>query len=192
MPNFNSPVPVDKGKDDLDQKQPDQKQDYVANILDSSRLRGNIDEIINSQPEARPQVEREFVPEKAPETVAPVQEGETFKPQVAPQPAIQPQPIQAPAVKDPEVQEIEGILSEGLQDVYQNLDPQAKQRFRQKGEEAATMIKQMTYSVKFTFKWLVGVITSWLSTIPKVNKFFLEQEAKIKADRLINWKENKK
>jgi hypothetical protein len=190
MANFNSPVPTAKEQDDNESKIADQKSDYVADLLDSSRLKGNIDEIINPKPEATPSVEQEFIPEKVPEQATPQKEAETFKPQATPVQPVQPQPIVQPAVKNPEVEEIENILSEGLEDVYKNLDPQAKQNFRRKGEETANLIQQTAHSIKFTFKWLVGIITSWLLTIPKVNRFFLEQETKIKADRLINWKEN--
>lgn len=194
MTNFVSP-PIDQEQEkDNQDKIPDKKPDYVADLLDSSRLQGNIDQIINPRPEAapHPQVEQGSTPERAPETMTPASGAEILQPQTVTQPVVSAQPVARPAVVDPEIQEIEGILSEGMEDVYKNLDPQTKQRFRQKGEETANLIKNMAYSVKFTFKWLVGILTSWLMIIPGANKFFLEQEAKIKADSLINWKAKKK
>ena len=41
---------------------------------------------------------------------------------------------------------------------------------------------------KIQVKKIFILIISWLKIIPGVNKFFLEQEAKIKADRILDLK----
>jgi hypothetical protein len=44
-------------------------------------------------------------------------------------------------------------------------------------------------SAKFKVKAIVDLIKKWLAIIPGVNKFFLEQEAKIKTDQIIALKQ---
>jgi hypothetical protein len=43
----------------------------------------------------------------------------------------------------------------------------------------------MVRGLKIHAKKVVELIRDWLLTIPGVNKFFLEQEAKIKTDRVL-------
>lgn len=80
---------------------------------------------------------------------------------------------------------IEHILEEGLVGVYQALTPDVKARFRQKGEETAGKINQLLNETKIRIKSIIELIIEWLKVIPGVNRFFLEQEAKIKADEII-------
>ncbi len=82
-------------------------------------------------------------------------------------------------------QEIEEVLSEGLSELYQTMTPQEQEQFRKKGELAATSIEQMVTSFKATAKKVIEVIRGWLSTIPRVNKYFLEQESKLKTDEIM-------
>ena len=44
---------------------------------------------------------------------------------------------------------------------------------------------------KLKVKKVVNLIKKWLTMIPGVNKFFLEQEAKIKTDEIVKLKEDK-
>lgn len=107
-------------------------------------------------------------------------------------------PVVAPAVpatpvveKTEEEKAIEGILAEGLDNLYSNLPDNRKQEFKQKGEEAATQINQLLQAVKVKVGKIVSIIKKWLAMIPGVNKFFLEQESKIKADKLLEYKKDK-
>jgi len=86
---------------------------------------------------------------------------------------------------------IEKILSEGLEDLYKKLPDNRKTEFKQKGEEAASTIEKLMQSAKVQMKKVIGVIRDWLLMIPGVNKFFLEQEIKIKADKLLDYKADK-
>lgn len=95
------------------------------------------------------------------------------------------QPLATAAPKSEARQEIEALLSEGLTDIYQTMTPQQQEVFRQKGEEAATAIEQMMTGFKASARKVVDVIRAWLSTIPGVNKFFLEQESKLKTDEIL-------
>jgi hypothetical protein len=90
-----------------------------------------------------------------------------------------------PAAPDDEVmKEIQTILEEHLDTYYQEFPEEAKGRFLQKGREVAMEIAQMIRAVHLNTKRVLHLIRDWLLTIPGVNKFFLEQEAKVKTDRV--------
>lgn len=97
---------------------------------------------------------------------------------------IPPLPPRVPS-KSPVVQEIESILAEDLRDVYAKMSPEEQAHFRAEGEQAATNISRLLNQVKIKTKAILNIIRSWLRLIPGVNRFFLEQEAKIKADRIL-------
>ncbi|MFA5163338.1 MAG: hypothetical protein WC441_02290 [Patescibacteria group bacterium] len=84
--------------------------------------------------------------------------------------------------------EIDRILADGLEDIFIALPPQEQQRFKVKGEETVAKINKLLDSAKFKIKQIVSLIRRWLSTLPGVNRYFLEQEAKIKADRIMRIK----
>lgn len=82
-------------------------------------------------------------------------------------------------------QAVEAILEEDLEDLYFSLDPQTQVRFKKQGEITANKIIELISSTKATFQKVFKLIMQWLRVIPRVNKYFLEQEAKIKADRIL-------
>lgn len=86
-----------------------------------------------------------------------------------------------------EIEQLEEILSAGLEDIYQDLPPEAKQIFKVKGEQAAGKIQLLLQGAKVKINEILEVIRGWLLVIPGVNRFFLEQEAKIKTDKIISW-----
>lgn len=95
-------------------------------------------------------------------------------------PAAVAQPVVVP--KDEITIEVEKLLEEGLGEFYATLTPAAKVIFKQKGEIAAVEISTMVRSLNLQVKRALKLIRDWLLTIPGVNRFFLEQEAKIKVD----------
>ncbi len=110
-----------------------------------------------------------------------------------PQEAVHEQPSGAPppmvvrpsAPKDPLTSEIEDIMSEDLGPMYAKLSPEQRKVFKQEGERAAVSIRAMLEHVTVKAKTLIEIIRRWLRLIPGVNRFFLEQEAKIKADKML-------
>jgi len=94
------------------------------------------------------------------------------------------QPV-APA-KDKTLQKIEDILGEDMTDVFLKLPPDKQKLFKEKGEETASLIKQMIDGAKVNTKKIFDLIKKWLRLIPGINQFFLEQEAKIKTDKILN------
>lgn len=94
------------------------------------------------------------------------------------------------AAKEPMLVKIEGILAEDLADVYENLPDELKPKFRAKGEETAGKIRQMMQDAKVKARQVLKLIKEWLKMIPGVNKFFLEQEATIKTQKLLGLKKD--
>ncbi len=88
-------------------------------------------------------------------------------------------------VKDPTLSEIENVLSENIADLYKKLPAEKKQLFKIEGEKIATQINAMMKSGVLRLKKILELILGWLKIIPGINKFYLEQEAKIKADKIL-------
>ena len=86
---------------------------------------------------------------------------------------------------------IEKILEDNMEEIYLNLSPEKQKEFRVTGEQTARQINAILEKTKFKIKEIINLIRKWLSLIPGVNKFFLEQEAKIKADKIIHLKNSK-
>jgi hypothetical protein len=97
-------------------------------------------------------------------------------------------PVVVPQVKDEIAIKVEKILEDGLGDAYQRLSPIAKQEFKIKGEKTAAKISELLRSTHVKVKKILRLIVEWLKILPGINRFFLEQEAKIKTDRIIELK----
>lgn len=139
-------------------------------------------EIIVPPEELDLKLEEETAPEQEPSEQKPAPE------QPASQPAprtIKPRPAMPLPAKDAVMVKIEKIMEEGLNDSYQRLSPVAKQEFKLKGEQAASQIHELLKSTRIKVKKILRLILDWLRMLPGVNHFFLEQEAKIKTDKII-------
>jgi hypothetical protein len=84
---------------------------------------------------------------------------------------------------------IDNILAEGLNDIFLKMDVQKQAEFKKKGEEIVSKINDLLGQTKIKINKIINLIRSWLKLIPGVNKFFLEQEVKIKADKIIKLKD---
>ncbi len=86
---------------------------------------------------------------------------------------------------DPITREIETILEDGLERTYAGLDEATKQEFRTRGEETASTIRKLLEGAKVRAHRIVRLIADWLRILPGLSRFFVEQEAKIKTDRVL-------
>ena len=102
-------------------------------------------------------------------------------------PPVPTRPAMAPP-KEPELVKIENILEENLKEVYASLPADIKPKFKAKGEETATKIRELMEKTKVKARKILKLIKAWLKLIPGVNKFFLEQEAAIKTQKLMAMK----
>ncbi|MFA7088009.1 MAG: hypothetical protein WC146_01565 [Patescibacteria group bacterium] len=85
--------------------------------------------------------------------------------------------------------EIDNILAEGLGAIFLKMDQDNQKKFKKKGEETAATINILLNKTKINVGKIINLIKNWLKLIPGINKFFLEQEAKIKADAIIRIKD---
>ncbi|MBI4437712.1 hypothetical protein HY631_02055 [Candidatus Uhrbacteria bacterium] len=102
-------------------------------------------------------------------------------------PIVPPVAVQAPATvqEDHLVRKIEDILAEDLTDVYLSLPLDAQVAFKSKGEQTASKIHALVQAAKVNAKKIFFLIRDWLKVLPGMNRFFLEQEAKIKTDKIL-------
>ncbi len=104
-------------------------------------------------------------------------------------------PLAAPAQeqtstpdKDEEIVMIENILSENISEIYKELSDAQKRSFRQKGEEISIKIKGMLKKARVATHEILNIIKEWLRMLPGISHYFLEQEAKIKTDKILQMK----
>lgn len=88
-------------------------------------------------------------------------------------------------IRDEVTKEVEHIMEDGLSDAFKELSPTEAQAFKVKGEETAREIRQLLKSTRVRIKKIFELLYEWLKLLPGVNSFFLEQEAKIKADKIM-------
>lgn len=84
---------------------------------------------------------------------------------------------------------IDTILAEGLSEIFLHMKPEEQKIFQKKGEETVNKINELLNQTKVKINTIVSLIRKWLSLIKGINKFFLEQEVKIKADKIIRLKD---
>lgn len=94
-------------------------------------------------------------------------------------------PKQIPQVRDPLTIQIEAVMSEGLDDFYRSLTPIQQQQLKIKGEKIALEIRDLFRQTHLKVKKIFILILEWLKLLPGINHFFLEQEAKIKTDKIL-------
>lgn len=88
------------------------------------------------------------------------------------------------------LQAIEDIMSSGLDKAFLAMKPNEQKRFKDEGEKTAKKISTLLGRARVSADKIVNLIRRWLSLIPRINRFFLEQEVKIKADKILNIKKN--
>lgn len=131
-------------------------------------------EKIDGRQESR-EKESNFTPEKATEA-PPVRKRSNF---------LKRQPALVLPSHDPLTLRVEKILEENVGEAYSRLSPIAQQEFKLKGEVTAQKIAELLKATHVKVKKIFSLILEWLRMLPGVNRFFLEQEAKIKTDRIM-------
>ncbi len=155
------------------------KKDTLEKNVEPERVRPEVERVI--LPEVKVEAEKPSVLEM--EKPTPIAPETAEKPSVAPPPAAPPAPPRLP--KSEALVKIEKILEEDLVEFYFKMPPEQQKLFKQKGEETASKIEKMIEAGKAVGRKILKLIREWLKLIPGVNKFFLEQEAKIKTDKII-------
>jgi len=112
-----------------------------------------------------------------------VDSSETIK--RAPLAAPMPQEQRRVPAKEKIVADLEGVLEEDLKELFLSLDKSKQQQFKQKGEEIVAWLRVQVATNKLVERQLLDQIHTWLKIVPDVNRFFLEQIAKIKTDKIL-------
>jgi len=94
-------------------------------------------------------------------------------------------PTQIPQVRDELTIQVEKIMEQDLSDAFAELTTIQKQEFKMKGERTAFAIRALLKNTHVKVKAIFKLIFEWLKLLPGINKFFLEQEAKIKTDKIL-------
>jgi predicted component of type VI protein secretion system len=165
-------------------------------------------DLLGTKTETEAAVPVEQIPVEAPEVVEVGEAGEVKEvgevgeaaapetvPAAPPEAAPPPAPVE-PTPPAPEVdrlaKQIEEIMAEDMTEVFLKLPPDQQQTFKAKGEETASAIRELVASAKEVAKKVFDLIKKWLQMIPGVNKFYLEQEAKLKTDKILRVAEEEK
>jgi hypothetical protein len=114
------------------------------------------------------------------------EQAESAPPTVASHVVAAPEPV---VPKSKQFAAIERVLEEDLSEVFWEMPPEAQTAFKKKGEETARAIEHLLREVRVQVVKILKLIKQWLALIPHVNRFFLEQEAKIKTDKIIALKD---
>jgi hypothetical protein len=103
-------------------------------------------------------------------------------------PSLRRNPPPIPQTRDEISLKIEKFMEEDMGDAFQRLSPIAQQEFKLKGEQTATKIRDLLKGTHVKAKKIFRLILDWLRLLPGINRFFLEQEAKIKTDKILSLK----
>ncbi|HNW20210.1 MAG TPA: hypothetical protein PLA53_00695 [bacterium] len=139
---------------------------------------------LNNSQERQPTAEKiteSAISEAAPVTVEPVVNSAAQQP-----PAIT---ASQPTKLTVRQEAIDDILEDGLADIYQNLPPDKQQELKQAGERTVHQIDRLLDHAKSQLTKIISLIRRFLAIIPGVNRFFLEQEVKIKTDKIMALKD---
>lgn len=91
------------------------------------------------------------------------------------------------------LEHIEGLLSENLEELYLALPAETKIKFKTEGEKISQEIIRIMYNAKLheedRFQKVHDTIREWLfilsQSLQNLNEFFIENEAKIKTEKII-------
>lgn len=84
---------------------------------------------------------------------------------------------------------IDNILAEGLNELFLKMNPTQQANFKKAGEETVTKINKLLMATKVKVNKIVDLIRKWLLLIKGINRFFLEQEVKLKVDKIMRLKD---
>ncbi len=164
-----------------------QASDYL-NSSDIPDSRPRVEQPIQPRPEAPP-AESEQKTEATGPGVQPADEAGTIDKAIEGLKGLLRKPKKSipilPQLKDTITMHVEKIMQENLEGAYRALDAVHQQEFKIKGEETARAIRHLLTKTRVRIKKIFRLILEWLSILPGINRFYLEQEAKIKADKIL-------
>ena len=85
---------------------------------------------------------------------------------------------------------IEKILEDGVGEYYATMPPKLQKRFKDNGTKITRSIEKLFLSKQNKIVEIAKLVHDWLDIIPHASPFYLEQEAKTKADEIMRLKNN--
>jgi hypothetical protein len=82
-------------------------------------------------------------------------------------------------------QAIERVMEADLNELYLTMSPEERLVFKNKGEATAKEVAEQVQKPKINLSKILQLLFAWLRFIPRVNNYYLQQEAKLKADQII-------
>ena len=80
--------------------------------------------------------------------------------------------------------QILSVLDENLEDAMSDMSPAKKEEFLAAKKELAGKIRSMLDEAVVQFAAILLLVRKWLAMIPRVQTYFLEQESKLKTDKI--------
>lgn len=96
-----------------------------------------------------------------------------------------PTSVVTPEVKTELRQAVERVMEADLKDLYLAMSPSERLEFKKKGEQTAQEITVEVQQPKININKILKLLFDWLRFIPGINRYFVEQEAKLKTDQII-------
>lgn len=90
--------------------------------------------------------------------------------------------------KDKRKKEIEAALAANLDEFYLQMNQDKRREFKIAGEKTAAKINELLDEARIRARKIADLIKKWLSLIPGISRYFLEQETKIKTDEILRIK----
>jgi hypothetical protein len=152
--------------------------------MPQENLKSSLEQVPGSLPEQLPTGEKSAESSKVEEIL--VVQPTTAEAVVVPNKPVVPSPV---APLTPRQSAIDNVLEDGLAEIYVTLSPEKKQELKQAGEQTVRQIDQLLDHAKTQINKIISLIRRFLLIIPGVNRFFLEQEVKIKTDKIMDLKD---
>lgn len=150
----------------------------------------DISKIITGSPESLPEksIEKGFETQETPKSFNP----EKIK-EIPVEPSRHTSPVVPFVLTEPVVlqKKVEKILEEGLEQLYFELNPEEQAKFRNLGENTAQKITGLLQQAKVKIEEILSLIRQWLMSVGDVNRYYAEQEAKIKASKILKLRQEK-
>lgn len=150
----------------------------------------DISKIITGSPESLPEksIEKGFEIQETPKSFNP----EKIK-EIPAEPSRHTSPAVPFVLTEPVVlqKKVEKILEEGLEQLYFELNPEEQAKFRNLGENTAQKISGLLQQAKVKIEEILNLIRQWLMSVGGVNRYYAEQEAKIKASKILKLRQEK-
>lgn len=157
------------------------QQIHAQEVASQQEVASDVQEISQKQEINNEQQEQVITPEQ----INQQQESSHPSSDTIIKPTPQAKQVIIPHVKDALTNQIEKIMESGLVDAFKEMTPIQQQEFKVKGEQVAMQVKELLSKSKVKVKKIYELLVSWLQIIPGISRFFIQQEAKIKADKLL-------